>query len=102
MQGILLHVGPNFPTFTRHGAATTPDKILSNKHHYLNTMCEPGNITTSDHIPVIFKLSTTPFITLQPPVDKFHRGDWESFQQILNSKINITNLNYSNTQQIEN
>lgn len=62
-QGILLHLGPHFPDFINYGAATNPDKIFSNKHHYLNSISEPGNITTSDHIPIIFKLSSKPFIT---------------------------------------
>ena len=59
----LIHIGPHFPTYFTHNSATNPDKIFSNKHHYLNCICEQGDITTSDNIPVILKFSTTPFIT---------------------------------------
>ncbi len=30
-QGIMIHIGPHFPTYLSHGAATNPDKILANK-----------------------------------------------------------------------
>ncbi len=53
-QGVMLHLGPSFPTFLRPNSATTPDKIFSNKHHFLNCIIESGDITTSDHLPIIF------------------------------------------------
>ncbi len=54
-QGKIIHLGPHFPTFFSHKSQTNPDKIFANKHHYLNIICEPGEITTSDHLPVIKK-----------------------------------------------
>lgn len=69
-QGKLIHLGPHFPTFFSHNSSTNPDKVFSNKHHYLNCISEPGEITTSDHLPIIFKLSTTPFITDKQKVYK--------------------------------
>ncbi len=61
-QGKVKYLGPHFPTFYSHNSTTNPDKIFANKHHYLNCICEPGETTTSDHLPVIFKLSTKPFM----------------------------------------
>lgn len=61
-QGKRLHLGPHSPTYIGHNSATTPDKTFSNKHHYLNYITEPGKLTISDPLPVIFNLSTTPFI----------------------------------------
>ncbi len=61
-QGRMIHLSPHFPTFYSHNSTTNPDKIFTNKHHYLNCICEPGETTTSDHLPVIFKLSTKPFM----------------------------------------
>ena len=55
-QGKLVHLGPHFPTYLSRNSTTNPDKIFSNKHHYLNCICEPGEVTSSDHLPVIFKL----------------------------------------------
>ncbi len=43
-------------------------------------MCEPGELTSSDHLPVIFKLSTTPFITDKQKVYQAHKADWELFK----------------------
>ena len=65
-QGKLIHMGPYFPTYLHTNSATTPDKIFANKHHYLNYITEPGELTTSDHIPIILILSTKPFITETP------------------------------------
>ncbi len=62
IQGKMIHLGPHFPTYFSRNSSTNPE-MFSNKHHYLNSTCEPDEITTSDHLPIIFKLSTTPFIT---------------------------------------
>ena len=62
-QGKLIHLGPHFSTYFSHNSSTNLDKIFSNKHHYLNCISEPGDITTSNHLPVKFKLSTMAFIT---------------------------------------
>ena len=55
-QGKLIHMGPYFPTYTP--TLLQFHKIFSNKHHYLNYITEPGEITTSDHITIILGLST--------------------------------------------
>ena len=79
-QGKMIHLGPHFSTFFSHNALTSPDKIFSNKHHYLNCISEPGELTTSDHLPIIFKLSTSPFLVEKPKVYKTHKADWDMFQ----------------------
>ncbi len=61
-QGKMIHLDPHFPTFFTQNSSINPDKIFSIKHHYSNCTTEPGEITTSDHIPIIFKLSTIPII----------------------------------------
>ncbi len=82
-QGLLLHLGPHLPTFISHGTATKQDTILSNKHHYLNSFSEPGNTTTSDHLPIVFKLSTRPLIVIQQPkICNLNTTNWNSFQQL--------------------
>ncbi len=100
-QGIVIHLGPNFPTYIRHGAATKPDKILANKHHHLNMILEPGNITTSDHLPIIFRLSTKPFVIPQPQLYNVHKANWDDFQRILDTKIHIKELTHCTAEQIE-
>ena len=101
-QGKMIHLGPHFPTYYSHNSTTNPDKIFANKHHYLNCICEPGDITTSDHLPIIFKLSTKPFIKEKPKVYNLNKADWDVFKQHLNSRINVTNLENTTTEQLEN
>ncbi len=78
-QGKMYHIGPHFQTFLSHNMPTNPDKILSNKHHYLNCICEQGEITTSDHLPIIIKHSTTSFIKEKPKVYKTNKANWDLF-----------------------
>ena len=100
-QGKLIHLGPQFPTFIRQESATNPDKIFSNKHNYLNTYIEHGNITSSDHIPIILTVSTKPIFIKTKENYQFKRADWDKFQQILDDKVTEKNLNNSNVNQIE-
>ncbi len=100
-QGKLIHMGPHFPTFIRQGTATNPDKVFSNKHSYLNTMIEPGNASSSDHIPIVLKLSTKPFLINQKPTYQFCKADWELFKKNLDEKTTVKNLTNCTTEQVE-
>ena len=100
-QGKLLHLGPYFPTFFSQKSSTNPDKIFSNKHHHLNCISEQGDITTSDHLPVIFKLSTIPFIAEKPKIYNINKADWDLFHHKLDTKIKTSNLDGSNVEQLE-
>ncbi len=100
-QGKMLHIGPHFPTYISHGAATNTDKILANKHHYLNINTEPGGITSSDHIPIIFTLATQPFVIPQPKVYGLNKANWDAFQEVLESKIQVKELDDCSTEETE-
>lgn len=64
-NGTLKHIGPQFPTFISHNAATTPDIILTNSRTYHNTHITQGALTASDHLPIILTISAKPILT--PP-----------------------------------
>ncbi len=100
-QGKMIHLGPHFPTFYSHNSTTNTDKIFANKHNYLNCTCEP-ELTTSDHLPIIFNLSTKPFIKEKPKIYNFHKANWDVFKQHLNSHITVTNLESTSTEHLEN
>ncbi len=100
-QGKIINLGPHFPTFFSHYSRTTPEKIFDNKQHYLNISFEPGEITTSDHLPVIIKLSTTPFLIEKQKGYKTNNADWDLFQNKLDTQINLTNLYGNTTKQLE-
>ena len=59
-RGILKHKGPDFDTLTN--SKGRPDIILTNRRGYLNMTITEGDITTSDRIPIIVKISTKPII----------------------------------------
>jgi len=101
-QGKLIHLGPHFPTYFSHNSSTNPDKVFANKHHYLNCIIEQGDITTSDHLPILFKLSTIPFIIEKSKIYKINKADWDLFHHKLDSRMIVTNFEGSNDEQLEN
>lgn len=66
-EGRLDHLGPDFPILIRHNSAPSPDIVLSNRYGYLNTRITAGNLTTSDHIPVILDPSINPILIAATP-----------------------------------
>ena len=76
--------------------------FFCNKHHYLNYVIEPGEISTSDHILIIFRLSTKSFINETPLTYKINKANWESFKETLNKNITLKDLNNCNLEQLEN
>ncbi len=96
-QGNLIHLGSQFPTYISHNTATNPDKVFSNKHNYLSTLIELGDITTSDHIPVILTVSTTPIYIKAKESFQYTKGNWEKFKGILNDKLTVKNLDNCTT-----
>ncbi len=101
-QGIMLHIGPHFPTYICHSAAPNPDKILANKQHYLNITTEPGDITSSDHIPIFFTMATQPFLVPQPKTYILNKANWDDFQTVLDNKIQVKKIDNYNNHDIEN
>ena len=77
------YIGPHFPTLIRHNSATAPDIALTNTKAFHNLHLEPGPITTSDHIPIIATISTSPIQIKIKPRKQYHKADWESYQQTL-------------------
>lgn len=56
-NNLVTHIGPDFLTFI--GACTgRPDIVLGNKNIHFNYLLTLGQITTSDHLPMILILDT--------------------------------------------
>ena len=66
-RNIISHMGPEFNTRVGVHGISKPDIILKNRQGFFNYSIREGEITTSDHIPVIFKLSTTAITKESPP-----------------------------------
>lgn len=96
------HIGPNFPTFIGHSALTTPDIILTNGKTYHNTHATQGPLTSSDHLPIIFTISTTPITIPCPQRLNKRKADWDMFQNIINAELPELNLEGKNIEDIEN
>lgn len=95
-----MHLEPHFPTYFSPQSLTNPDIIFPNKHHYFNCICEPGSITTSDHLSLSFLRNH--FLTDKPQVYQIYKADWDRFQLKLDSHINVTNYEGNNAEQLEN
>ena len=83
----LQHIGPHFPTYIAHNAATTPDIILTNNRAYHNMHIEQGPLTTSDHIPIVMTLATKPIQIPIPKRPDFKRADWTKFKTDITDKV---------------
>lgn len=91
-NGSLTHHGPQFPTFITANSQGTPDIVLSNNRHIHNMHITQGKLTTSDHIPIIVKLSASPIqIPCAPRLD-LKRANWEAFKAEL-GKVQRPELN---------
>ena len=82
-DGHLQHLGPHFPTRIQGQHVTTPDLVMANQHAHLNIHLKQGDITTSDHLPIIATISTNPIMIPTIPRENLRRADWESFKEDL-------------------
>lgn len=74
------HIGPHFSTYYGPVSTTSPDIVLTNSSNFLHYTITPGPLTTSDHIPIILDISTSPILTPSQPFQAFHRTDWDAFK----------------------
>ena len=74
-EGKLSHEGPDFKTHITRRSATTPDILLINQLTTLNMRIEQGPASTSDHLPVILTLSTSPIQIATAPKRNYKAAD---------------------------
>ena len=84
-------IGPEFPTFLSHNAATTPDIVLTNNKTFHNISLKPGPVTPSDHIPIIIKITTKAITIPTIPKININKTNWEIFKEDI--ATNIININ---------
>lgn len=98
--GKLIHLGPNFKTFIGHRNLTTPDRVFCNNKAALNYHLQQGPITSSDHIPIVMKLSTSP---IQTPIKERYsmkQANWLGFKSDL-QKLRTSSLNNKKIEEID-
>lgn len=92
-NGTVAHSEHDFHTFVTPRASSSPDIILNNHRCIHYTTCRPGSLTTSDHIPIIMHISSSPTLSTVPPRYQFSKADWDKFSNMLQEQpeINIDN-----------
>ena len=96
-QNTVTHLGPDFDTFVSARGKGRPDIIIGNKNAHLNFAIQQGPLTTSDHIPIIFKLSTSPIMIPQRETYNYKRADWNMFQNEIMQQMTVqANANNEN------
>lgn len=82
-HGNIMHNGPDFNTYITTRAVGNPDIVLTNNRWLHNIHITPGPLTTSDHLPVIIKISASPIqVPIQPVLDK-KNANWDNFKREL-------------------
>lgn len=102
-NGLLHHLGPDFPTFYTRNSHTTPDIVLCNNKVSHNISIKPRPITLSDHIPLIISLTTKAIMKDMPTILNMKNIDWESFKEEIENKMNnikkLNNLSKEGTEE---
>ena len=79
----MTHHGPPFHTFVGRRNLTTTDKIISNKKFTFNLHLQQGPQATSDHLPIIAKISVNLIQIPIKPRYSFKKANWEEFKKEL-------------------
>ena len=74
----IVLLGPDFRTFVHRNGK--PDIVFSNRNAFLNYAIERGTLTSSDHFPVILKLSTKPIVKIVEKKRCLKRTHWDMFK----------------------
>ena len=81
-RDIVHHLGPDFNTMVNRDTQNVkPDIILTNRRFIMNIKIKQGMITSSDHFPIVTKISTRPIIKEFKPVLVFRKANWSRFKE---------------------
>ena len=76
--GKIVLLGPDFTTLVHRNGK--PDIIFSNKNAFFNYAIERGGLASSDHFPVILKLSAKPIAKVVERKRCLKRTNWDMFK----------------------
>ena len=88
-RNLVSFVGPDFNTRTGQHGVSRPDIILRNNQAFYNYSIREGDLTTSDHIPVIFTISTTTIVKDTQGRKQYSRTNWEDFKRLVENDIDV-------------
>ena len=82
----IIHMGPDFRTFVhKNGRAHI---VFPNRNAFLNYAIERGSLTTSDHFPVILKLSMKPIVRRVERGRCMRKTNWDAFKGKMEARVN--------------
>ena len=85
---VVRHIGPDFNTYVpRRDGISRPDIILSNQNFHLNYEIKQGKLTTSDHFPIVMKISTLPIVKEFKKVYVMRKANWDKFRDKVTEEI---------------
>ena len=100
-EGLCRRIGPDFPTFIRNNAGTTPDVILTNNAGLPNYWIRQGNPTSSDHQTILMDISWSPIQIPSKPRKQYNKADWNGYAELLQQRCEINLQDGDNTNKIE-
>lgn len=89
-----MNIGPDFSTYKSRQSQATQDTILGNNKAVHNVIMKPGPLTESDHIPIIYTLTTRGVTKPTRLALNIRKPNWESLKVQINTdmeKINVHN-----------
>lgn len=86
-RNLIQFLGPDFNTFLRGRLHGKPDVLFCNRFHNLNYALTQGPLSTSDHIPVVLKLSTRPILVAATPRPNLTQVNWDIFKDSLDQAV---------------
>ena len=88
-RNLVSFVGPEFNTRTGQHGVSRLDIILRNNQAFLNYSIREGDLAASDHIPVIFTISTTVLVKTTQGRKQYSRINWEDFKKLAENDIDV-------------
>ena len=93
-RNLIYHLGPEFDTWFRPPRKGRPDIVLGNRNVHHNISIQAGPASTSDHVPLIIKVSGKPIVIKGKEKYKIKKANWNKFKEHLeeaSTKMKIAN-----------
>ena len=85
-RDLITHIGPEFKTWIAPTGSGTPDIVLANQQAHFNISLQQGPLTSSDHLPLLVKISTKPILIAETKRFKIKEADWPKFREKIQEK----------------
>ena len=80
VRDLAVFVGPDFGTRVEQFGLSKPDNILRNNQAFLNYAITEGKLTISDHMPILFTVSTAAIVRETTRKKQYSKTNWELFK----------------------